>query len=120
MIFIPDSIFPKNNEGKSICPKCKKVIEACDCPSYDPTKPKLDQYSPIVKLDKSGRSGKVVTVISGLPKDEAYLKDLAKTLKIKTGSGGTFYVTAEGGVVEIQGNHLKNILVNTLPLCGEG
>ncbi|MBF0478813.1 MAG: stress response translation initiation inhibitor YciH [Candidatus Omnitrophica bacterium] len=110
MILIPDSIFPTNSEGKPICPKCQKIIAECSCPSYDPTKPKLEQFSPVVKLDKSNRHGKMVTVISGLPKDETYLKDLAKTLKTKTGSGGTFYITAEGGVVEIQGDHVKKVV----------
>ena len=59
----------------------------------------------MVRLDKSGRKGKVVTVIDGLPRNEDYLKTLAKTIKSNTGSGGTFYLGEESGVIEIQGDH---------------
>ena len=109
MIHIPDSIFPKDDQGNPVCPKCKKLLNACDCPSFDPTKPKMDLFNPTVRLDKSNRHGKVVTLIQGLPSDEAYLKELSTTLKVKTGSGGTFYVSEGLGVIEIQGDHRKMI-----------
>jgi translation initiation factor 1 len=107
MIHIPDSIFPKDNDGNPVCPKCQKLLKACDCPSFDPTKPKMDLFKPVIRLDKSNRHGKKVTLITGLPTDEAYLKELSKTLKIKTGSGGTAYVSEGFGVIEIQGDHCK-------------
>ena len=105
MIHIPDSIFPKDADGNSVCPKCHKVLKDCDCPSFDPTRPKMDLFSPTVRLDKSNRHGKIVTLIQGLPSDTVYLKELSKTLKIRTGSGGTMYVQEGLGVIEIQGDH---------------
>ena len=111
MIDIPDSIFPTDIEGNLLCPKCKRVVKDCDCPTFEPVKAKVSQpkVKPVVRLDKSGRKGKVVTVITNLPTNELYLKDLAKNLKTKTGSGGTFY-TADGvGIVEIQGDHKQTL-----------
>lgn len=109
MIYIPDFIYPKDPHGNPLCPKCKKLIKDCDCPSLDPVKPKQNKISPKVSLDKAGRMGKCVTLIKNLPSNESYLKDLAKTLKMKTGSGGTFYVADGFGVVEIQGDHKRVI-----------
>ncbi len=109
MIDIPDSIFPKDENGETICPKCRKVLKACVCPSYDPARPKREEFILSVRLDKKGRKGKVVTLVQGLPRDEEILKDLAKLLKTRTGSGGTFYVDGENGVVEIQGDHWEMV-----------
>jgi len=105
MIDIPDSIYPKDSEGRSICPRCKKQVSECDCPSFEPVKPKSQPIKPSIRLDKSGRRGKVVTLIGKLPRNEAYLKDLSKELKVKIGSGGTFYVAEDGGSIELQGDH---------------
>ncbi|MEI7999629.1 MAG: translation initiation factor [Candidatus Omnitrophota bacterium] len=114
MIFIPDSIYPKDAQGNPICPRCKKLINSCACPSYEPPKSKQPKLIPRIRLDKSGRKGKAVTLIKGLPPSEVYLKNLAKDLKVKTGSGGTFYVEQNFGVIEIQGDHcsiIKRVLM---------
>lgn len=105
MIDIPDFIYPKDENGNALCPKCKKRIAVCDCPVIAPKPSKSIKIIPKVHLDKSGRKGKVVTVIQNLPSKEAFLKDLAKKLKTKTGSGGTFYVLDGQGTIEIQGDH---------------
>jgi len=105
MIDIPDFIYPKDSNGNALCPRCKKLVAQCDCPSLELAKPKSPQIKPNIRLDKSGRCGKVVTLIGALPRNEAYLKDLAKELKVKTGSGGTFYLAQDGGVIELQGDH---------------
>jgi translation initiation factor 1 (eIF-1/SUI1) len=105
MIDIPDFVYPKDPNGNALCPRCKKLVAQCDCPSFEPAKPKSQQVKPSIRLDKSGRKGKVVTLIGALPRNEEYLKDLAKELKVKTGSGGTFYLSEDGGTVELQGDH---------------
>jgi len=113
MIEIPDTIFPTNEEGNKVCFKCRKTLNDCQCPSFDPRKPKLDQFVPVVRIDKSGRRGKTVTLIEGLPRDKDYLATLAKKFKSKTGSGGTFYLTEQSGIIEIQGDRqevVKSIL----------
>ncbi len=110
MIHIPDSIYPKDFNGHALCPRCRKLVAQCVCPSLEPAKPKQPKIKPTIRLDKSGRKGKVVTLIGALPRNEAYLKDLASQLKAKTGSGGTFYVTEDGGTIELQGDH-KDVVV---------
>ena len=54
-----------------------------------------------VGRETKGRKGKGVTVITGVPLAGSELKDLAKELKQKCGSGGT----VKDGVIEIQGDH---------------
>jgi translation initiation factor 1 len=105
MINIPDSIFPLNSAGQPVCPKCRKVLKECDCPGITPEPKKTAPLKPYIRLEKSGRQGKTVTLIRRLPMDEAYLRQLAKELKVQTGSGGTYYVDGEGGIIEIQGDH---------------
>ena len=92
MIDIPDFVYPKDANGDALCPKCRKLVIECHCPSGGPVKLKSPSIKPSIRLDKSGRRGKVVTLIGNLPGNEAYLKNLAKELKVKTGSGGTFYL----------------------------
>ena len=53
-----------------------------------------------------GRGGKAVSVISGLPLDEAALAALAKELKQRCGSGGT----VREGTIEIQGEHRDKLV----------
>ena len=57
---------------------------------------------PIAKLriEKTGRGGKTVTVVFGLPRNAAFLKDLAQDLKRACGTGGTALEDA----IELQGD----------------
>jgi translation initiation factor 1 (eIF-1/SUI1) len=109
MIDIPDFVYPKDSNGNALCPRCKKLVTQCDCPSFEGAKQKSKSIKPSIRLDKSGRRGKVVTLIGALPSNEAYLKDLAKELKVKTGSGGTFYLAENGGTIELQGDHKEMV-----------
>ena len=52
-----------------------------------------------LRVEKKGRGGKTVTVVFGLPANEAFLKELSQRLKRECGTGGT--VTGDG--VELQG-----------------
>jgi translation initiation factor 1 (eIF-1/SUI1) len=110
MIDIPDFVYPKDLNGNELCPKCRKLVSLCDCPFVGPAKLKPQSIKPSIRLDRSGRKGKVVTLIGNLPHNEVYLRDLAKTLKVKTGSGGTFYFAENSGTVELQGDH-KEIVI---------
>jgi translation initiation factor 1 len=58
-----------------------------------------------VAIERSGRRGKTVTAIHGLPGDDAALAQLAKTLKQLAGSGGT----VQNGVIELQGDHRQRV-----------
>jgi translation initiation factor 1 len=58
-----------------------------------------------IAIDRSGRRGKTVTAIHGLPGDDAALAQLAKSLKQLAGSGGTVH----NGVIELQGDHRQRV-----------
>ena len=64
-------------------------------------------------LEKKGRRGKVVTVISGLPADAGYLKTLTKAMKRQAASGGTQTIDEAGGIIELQGDH-RDTAIQTL------
>jgi translation initiation factor 1 len=51
-------------------------------------------------MEKTGRGGKTVTVVFGLPRNAAFLKDLAQELKRACGTGGA--VLDDG--IELQGD----------------
>lgn len=82
------------------CPKCGWPEAQCRCSA------KLDQPVPegrlsaVLRLEKSGRGGKSVTVIDGLPRNRELLRALASELKKACGTGGT----ATESTVEIQGD----------------
>lgn len=54
-----------------------------------------------VRRETSGRRGKIVTTISGVPLPDPELKALAGRLKKRCGGGGAL----KDGVLEIQGDH---------------
>lgn len=70
---------------------------------------KSRNFVAVFRLEKNGRGGKTVTVIDGLPKFEAYLKELTKELKSKCGVGGTYLMDGRDGIIEIQGDKREAI-----------
>ena len=54
-----------------------------------------------VRRETAGRRGKAVTTVSGVPLDDAGLRELAGRLKKRCGVGGS----AKDGVIELQGDH---------------
>jgi translation initiation factor 1 len=62
-----------------------------------------------VRREVSGRRGKTVTVIAGLPPDPDGLRALAAELKRRCGTGGS----VKDGAIEIQGDH-RDLLVAEL------
>ncbi len=68
-----------------------------------------------VRVERStkGRKGKGVSLIKGLALENAQLKELAKKLKQKCGTGGTI----KNNVIEIQGDH-RDFLVQELNRLG--
>ncbi len=63
--------------------------------TLEPSKQKL-----IVTIDRKGRGGKQVTLVSGFIGTEEDLADLGRTLKMKCGVGGT----AKDGQITVQGD----------------
>lgn len=72
-------------------------------------KPNQPQGDGIVRIrrETSGRKGKGVTTISGIPVEMEKLKTLAKQLKQLCGTGGS----VKDGIIEIQGDHREKIKV---------
>ena len=59
-----------------------------------------------VRRETSGRRGKAVTTVAGVPLDDDGLKELAGRLKKRCGVGGSL----KDGVIEIQGDHRDAVL----------
>jgi translation initiation factor 1 len=90
-----------SSETGRICPACGKPVAACVCRKAA-ARPAGDGVVR-VRRETKGRGGKTVTVITGLPGNEAALKNLAGELKKRCGTGGTL----KDGTVEIQGDHAE-------------
>jgi len=93
-----------STEHGRMCPVCSNPIDNCTCPEGVP------QYhgDGIVRIsiEKKGRKGKSVTLITGIPLPPADMKKLARQLKNTCGAGGA----VKGGVIEIQGDHRQKVI----------
>ena len=95
-------VYSTDTEQNLRCEKCGELSSECVCiPDKDVS---VKDFTAVLRIEKAGRKGKTVTVIDRLPKPEDFLKDLAKKLKTKCGSGGTYKPDGEFGIIEIQGN----------------
>ena len=95
-----------------MCPECGRPVAQCICRAKSGSAPNSDGVVRVSRETK-GRKGKSVTVITGVPLSEDELKDLARDLKQKCGSGGT----VKDGTIEIQGDH-RDALVAELTARG--
>ena len=66
-----------------------------------------------VRRETTGRRGKAVTTISGVPLDDDALRELAGRLKKRCGVGGSI----KAGVIELQGDH-RTVVVELLRADG--
>jgi translation initiation factor 1 len=66
-----------------------------------------------VRREVAGRRGKPVTTVSGVPLDDAGLRELAGRLKRRCGVGGS----AKAGVIELQGDQ-RDVVVAVLREAG--
>jgi translation initiation factor 1 len=82
-----------------ICAGCGQPERGCRCGEASaatiPARPTVK-----LRVEKKGRGGKTVTVVFGLPRNDAFLKELGQELKRACGTGGT--VLEDG--VELQGD----------------
>lgn len=91
-------VYSTADDGK--CPGCGWPQRSCKCS----TRTTADEPIPTrvvakLRLEKKGRGGKTVTVVYGLPQNEAFLHELSLTLKRACGTGGTI----GEGTIELQG-----------------
>ena len=87
-----------------ICTTCGWPDDKCQCSSRHeepvPAKPVAK-----LRLEKKARGGKTVTVVDGLPRNTAFLKDLSQELKRACGTGGSVFETG----VEVQGDMRERV-----------
>lgn len=90
-----------STESGRQCPTCGWPASNCQCSTRAAaSQPIPSRIVAKLRMEKKGRGGKTVTVVDGLPRNAAFLKDLCGELKRACGCGGT--VIDDG--VEIQGD----------------
>jgi translation initiation factor 1 len=94
-----------------LCPGCSKPVKQCTCRRKDPAA-RGDNIVRVARQTK-GRKGSGVTLITGVPLDDGGLRQLARELKQKCGTGGT----VKAGIIEIQGDH-RDVLLAELKQRG--
>ena len=84
-----------------VCARCGWPERDCKCSSNRAaSEPVPQKIVAKLRVEKSGRGGKTVTVVYDLPRNDAFLKDLVQELKRACGTGGA----AGDGIVELQGD----------------
>ena len=100
-----------STESGRACPECGKPVSTCRCrkkKTKAAPKPSAGPDDGIVRIrrETKGRGGKTVTSVSGVPLDGPALKNLAKALKSRCGTGGS----VKDGVIVIQGDHRETLV----------
>ena len=90
------------------CPACSRPISGCVCKSN--ALASVGKLRPAVRIEKKGRGGKTVTLVSKLPPHETFLKELLGYLKRSLGCGGTSYINDGQGIIELQGERQNEVL----------
>ncbi|WP_227367453.1 translation initiation factor Sui1 [Halomonas sp. M20] len=95
-----------STEHGDTCPVCRKPLSECECADRAEAE-RLAALDGIVRIrrETSGRKGKGVTTISGVPLVQAELKTLTKELKKRCGTGGAL----KEDIIEIQGDHRQTL-----------
>jgi translation initiation factor 1 len=75
-------------------------VRDCKCSTQRAEQPVPTRVVAKLRMEKKGRGGKTVTVVDGLPRNAAFLKELSQDLKRACGVGGT----VADGAIELQGN----------------
>ena len=86
------------------CPTCGWPAGDCRC-STSVDQPIPDRIVARLRIEKAGRRGKTVTVVESLPRNAAFLKDLANELKRACATGGK----AVEDRIELQGDHRERL-----------
>ena len=90
-----------------MCSNCGKPFKNCSCKRKKEKPLGNTEADGIIRIrrEKKGRKGKIVTAISGINPANDDLKQIAKVLKGKCGTGGSI----KDGIIFIQGDHRQAI-----------
>lgn len=103
-----------STDSGRICPGCQQPQAQCQCQALKAAAARVAGDGVVrVSRETKGRGGKAVSLVRGVPLDDAGLVALAKELKAACGSGGT----VKDGVIEIQGDHVSSLVQR---LAGRG
>ena len=84
-----------------VCPTCGWPTRDCKCSlQFVRDEPLPARIVAKLRMERTGRAGKTVTVVYDLPKNQPFLKDLVRELKRACGAGGAVVENT----VEIQGD----------------
>ena len=97
-----------STETGKICKSCQKTVSECTCKKRKSRSQKIIKVDEIIRVQREvkGRKGKTVTTVFGFELDDNELKDLAKQLKRRYGTGGS----VKDGIIIIQGDHRDALL----------
>jgi translation initiation factor 1 len=97
MVRDPDPIvYSTDGSHRTACAACGR--DPCACPAPQAVVPARTVLR--LRLERQGRRGKTVTVVSDLPPNPAYFEGLTKALKTHCGVGGAL----TGAGLELQGD----------------
>ena len=82
------------------CPTCGWPVDNCQCSRTKSAEAVPDKVVAKLRMEKTGRGGKIVTVIYDLPHNAAFLKTLCTDLKKACGIGGA----VSDNTIELQGD----------------
>ena len=93
------TVYSTATSGK--CATCGWPQRDCKCSSQFVREESVPaRVTAKLRMEKAGRGGKTVTIVYDLPRNAAFLKQLATELKRACGTGGT----VADNTVEIQGD----------------
>ena len=97
----PQRLVYTSHTGR-VCPRCGWPATDCRCASQSAAgnEPVPERIVFKLRIEKTGRGGKTVTVIDGLPRNASFAAALAQELKRGCGTGGAL----RDGAVELQGD----------------
>lgn len=90
-----------SSDAGRVCPGCGWPATNCQCSARRAgVAPVPDRVVAKLRMEKTGRGGKTVTVVFDLPKNTAFLKELCSELKRTCGTGGA----VSDDTIELQGD----------------
>ena len=94
-----------STDSGRMCPACRQPLAGCVCVARAAKLPAGDGIVRVSRETK-GRGGKAVTLVRGVPLDEAALAALGQRLRRACGAGGT----VKDSVIEVQGDHADRLV----------